>query len=418
MIKISTLDNGIRVMTDSSKSAESVKLGVWVKCGSRCETEQQNGISHVLEHMAFKGTKKRTAFEISSAIEDVGGFINAYTDLFTTAYHVHVLKNDIALGLDIIADILQNSTMNPKELAKEKGVITQEINMINDNPRNVIWDFFNQTAYPDQPIGRPIIGNEKNVLSFSSKQLLDYIHTQYTPDRMVISASGAVEHNQFLEECKKLFLGIKPGKAPAVLPAKYVGGDFRKIRPDEQINLLLGFKGIDLFDKDYYVAKLLSMILGGGMSSRLNQEIREKRGLVYSVYTYNCSKSDTGEFIIYAGTGEKEVKELMPVLCDEIVHFADKIDPSEIQRAKACLLSSQLMHRENILSHAEANAYDLLFRNRVRTAKEIIKAIKSVTAEQVQALAKQIFSGKPTFATIGPVKNVMTYEDICNRLKK
>ena len=412
MIKISTLNNGIRVVTDSSKSAESVKLGVWVKCGSRCETKEQNGISHVLEHMAFKGTKKRTAFDISAAIEEVGGSINAYTSQSVTAYHVHVLKDDIALGVDIIADILQNSTMDATELAKEKGVIIQEINMVNDTPRDVISDFFEQTAYPDQPIGRPVLGNVKNVSSFTSQQLLDYIQTQYTPDRMVISAAGAVDHQKFLELCEKLFARIKQKKAPDIVPAKYVGGDFRQLRPNDQINLILGFKGVPLYDKNYYTAKILSLILGGGMSARLFQEIREKRGLVYSIWSYNSCAQDTGELLIFAGTGESEVKELMPVLCHEIVHFTDQIKPTEMKRARACLLADQMMLQENILAHTSFNAYDLLFANRIRSKKEIKEAISSVTTEQVQTLAHQIFSSKPTFATIGPIKNVMCYDDI------
>lgn len=416
MLKVRSLKNGIRVIIDSNPKSESVSLGVWVAVGARFETPEINGISHVLEHMAFKGTKTRTAFDISREIEDVGGLVNAYTGKDMTAYYVKVLQKDWRLGLDIISDILQNSVMDKEELAKEQGVIIQEINMSNDTPDDLIFDLYHQTAYPDQPLGRTILGTPENVRAVTSQKLLDYMHHQYTTNRIVISVAGAINADEFVEACDKAFTHISGARQEKPLAARYVGGDIRRQKENEQVNLILGFEGRSYTDKDYYTAALLASVFGGGMSSRLFQEVREKRGLVYSIYAYNSPETDTGTFGIYAGTGEREVAELLPVLCEEINKLPETLTEDEIVRAKNRAKARVLMRAENWSTHAESNATDMIIYDRVVPDSESIRNIEAVTKDEMATLAKQIFAGKPTLATLGPVKKVTPYEKILSYL--
>lgn len=406
----------MRIVTDTDLNSDTVSLGVWVSVGARYESPEINGISHVLEHMAFKGTLKRSALQISEEIENVGGIINAYTGKEMTAYYVKVLKEDLALGLDIIADILQNSQMDAGELEKEKGVICQEINMQNDTPDEMVFDYLSETAFPNQALGRSIAGTTEIVRSITSKQLLDYMHTQYIADRMIISASGNFNADSFKDMCELAFSGIGNHAVQSAEPAYYVGGDKRVEKANEQVNLVLGFNGIPYTDKDYYTASLLSGVFGGGMSSRLFQEIREKRGLVYSIYSFNSPESDAGIFNIYAGTGEKEVVELMPVLCDEILKLKGTITDTELMRAKNRLKARLLMRSEAISTHAEMNATDMIVHGRIVPKEEVINDISSITAADLDRVAERIFASCPTFAALGPIKHVMSYDEICSRL--
>lgn len=416
MLRISKLKNGMRVITDSDTQAQTVSIGVWVGVGARFETAENNGISHVLEHMAFKGTKTRNACAISSAIEDVGGLMNAYTGRDVTAYYVKVLKEDVALGIDLIADILQHSVMSPDELAKEQGVIVQEINMQNDTPDDLVFDYFNQAAYPDQPLGRSILGTAEKVQSFTSAHVLDYMRRHYQAANMVISAAGAVQHDDFLKLCEKLFVEVGQNPAPVAVAARYQGGEKRVLKAHEQVNLVLGFEGVSYEHPDYYAANVLASILGGGMSSRLFQEIREKRGLVYSIYAFHSPESDTGTFGVYAGTGETQVKELMPVLCDEIARLGDTITEAELARAKAKLKARLLMRLENITAHAESNALDMLMRGRILSEEELVQKIEAVQAGDLKRLSNQILGRAPVLAALGPIKHLMSYEQIRERL--
>ncbi len=416
MIQITQLQNGMRVITDSDQKVQTVSLGVWVGVGARYETAENNGISHVLEHMAFKGTTTRNACQISSEIEDVGGLVNAYTGYDVTAYYVKMLKQDIALGLDIIADILQHSVMDAGELAKEQSVIVQEINMQNDTPDALVFDYFNQAAYPNQPLGRSILGTAEKVTGFTSAHVLDYMRQNYQASNMVISAAGAVDHAAFVKLCEKMFTEIGQKAAPVAVAAKYQGGEKRVQKAHEQVNLVLGFEGVSYDHPDYFTAKVLSDILGGGMSSRLFQEVREKRGLVYSIYAFHSPETDTGTFGIYAGTGEKEAAELMPVLCDEIVKLGDSITDAELARARAKLKARVLMRMENITTHAESNALDMLKYGRVISESEIVQKIDAVTGDDLKRVAGHIFAGAPVLAALGPIQHVMSYESIVERI--
>ncbi|MBQ8251610.1 MAG: insulinase family protein [Alphaproteobacteria bacterium] len=417
MIKTTTLPNKIRIITDSFDHADSVSLGVWVSVGARYETKDINGISHMLEHMAFKGTTSRSSYQISKEIEDVGGFINAYTGKNMTAYYVRVLKEHQEKGLDIIADILQNSVMDKEELAKEKGVIIQEINMQNDTPDDLVFDYFNEVAYPNQPLGRAILGTVDTVKQISSEQLLEYMHSQYTTSRIIVSASGAVNHEEFVNACIQKLTSFNNHKMPKAKKATYKGGEKRVVKSHEQVNLVLGFESAPYISDDYYTTKILASILGGGMSSRLFQEIREKRGLVYSIYAFNAAETDTGIFGVYAGTGEKEVKELMPVLCDELVKLPHSITEEEIERSKARLRANILMRLENISSHAEMNAIDTILFGKIIPKEEVIAKINAVQKTDLERVAGEIISKQPTLAALGPINEVLPFEKIIDRLK-
>ncbi len=417
MIKTHVLSNGIRLITDTNSLCESISFGVWVGVGARFETPEINGISHVLEHMAFKGTTTRSAFDISREIEDVGGIMNAYTGRDVTAYYVKVLKGDVRLGMDIIADILQHSVMNKDELAREQGVIIQEINMSNDTPDELVFDHYNAVAYPDQALGRTILGTPETVRAVTSETLLGYMKRQYLAGRMVISVSGDFDADEMADRCEQMFGQMAGGVIEKPAAAMYRGGASYVKKANEQVNLVVGFEGCGYTHPDYYAAAVLASLFGGGMSSRLFQEIREKRGLVYSIYAFNAPEADTGTFGIYAGTGEQEVAELMPVLCDEILALPDTLKEGEIQRAKQQLKARLLMREENWNTHAEGNAMDMLIRGRVVPKEEVIARIEALDAAALQAAARRIVSGVPTVAVLGPIDRVMPYEQITDRLK-
>ena len=417
MIKISTLKNGIRVVTERLPRVDTVSLGVWVGVGSRYETQQENGISHFLEHMAFKGTTTRSALDIALAIENVGGYMNAYTGKDMTGYYVRLLKEDMDVGLDIISDIFQHASMDAGELNTEKGVIIQEINMYKDQPEAVVEENFEKTAYPDQAFGRSIVGKTEIIQAMTPRKMLEYMHRQYTSDKVIVSASGAVDHDDFVDKCDRLFQDVNTQGGKSAEPARYVGGANYQTKANEQVNLLLGFEGVPYGAVDYWTMKVLAVILGGGMTSRLFQEIREKRGLVYSIHASSDSDADTGMFSIYAGTGEKQTAELMPVLCDEIKKFSATLTQTEIERAKTQIKARLLMQDENPSSHADKNARMMLHFNRVVSEREILAAVKKVSVADLTKCADRLFRQKPTLAALGPISHLMPYEEVCARLK-
>lgn len=417
MINITNLKNGIRVVTEEIENVQTVSLGTWVGVGSRYEARSENGISHFLEHMAFKGTQTRSALEIMRQVENVGGYINAYTGKDMTGYYVHLLKENMSTGLDIISDIVQHATMDQKELDTEKGVILQELSMYRDRPDYVVAQNFDATAYADQPFGRDVGGDPEVIRTMTSEKMLEYMHRQYTAKRMVISASGAVKHEDFVARCEALFTDVNTHEGQACEPAHYTGGFSYVNQPHEQVNLWLGFESESYASPKRWTAKVLAMILGSGMASRLFQEIREKRGLVYTVRATTDPDSDTGMFDIYAGTGEKEVADLMPVMCDEIVRLADTLTDEEIDRAKTQIKARLLMQSEEISSHADRNARSMLNFGRVVSDEEILKTVMAIQKTDLSLYAKKLFAQKPTVAALGPIQNLMSYEDICARLK-
>ncbi len=416
-IRVTRLDNGLTVVTDAMPSVETVSLGTWVNAGTRHETPAINGISHMLEHMAFKGTERRDARTIAEEIEAVGGYLNAYTSREHTAYHAKVLKEDADLALDIVADILQHSTLEAEELAREQAVVVQEISQAIDTPDDIIFDHFQSTAFPDQAMGRPVLGTADLVKSMTSDTLAGYMRANYGANRMILSAAGNVDHDQIVAMAAEQFTALPPDRDPPVDPARYVGGEYREERDLEQVHLVLGFDGVSYSDPDFYAASVLSTLLGGGMSSRLFQEVREKRGLVYSIYSFTSAYNDGGLFSVYAGTGEDEAADVIPVVCDEIMKVTANVGADEVRRARAQLKASILMSLESTGSRCEQAARQMLAYGRILSTDEVVGLIDEVDEVAVVRTAERLFAGVPTFAAIGPLAKVESFDAVRARLR-
>ncbi|CAE7349963.1 unnamed protein product [Symbiodinium microadriaticum] len=393
----------------------SVSLGAWVGAGTRHETPEVNGIAHLLEHMAFKGTERRSARDIAEQIEAVGGHLNAYTSRENTAFYAKVLSEDAGLALDIVADILQHPTFLEDELERERAVVLQEIGQALDTPDDIVFDYFQETAYPAQALGRPVLGESTTVAGLSRAALCDYMQNHYGPGQMVLAAAGDVEHERFVTQVAEAFGDTAFTTNGATDPAVYSGGDRRENRELEQVHLLLGFDAPGYLDDDYYALTLLSMLFGGGMSSRLFQEVREKRGLVYSVYSFHSAFQDGGLFGIYAGTGEREVAELVPVVCDELAKLTGAIEEEELDRARAQVKSSLLMSRESSSARAEQLAQQLLIYGRALPVSEVLEKISAVTAADLQGVAAKLLASAPTVTALGPLSQLESAERLSAR---
>jgi predicted Zn-dependent peptidase len=415
-VRVTTLSNGFRVATDRMDSVETASIGVWCGVGTRNEPAEHNGVAHLLEHMAFKGTKRRSARDIVVEIEDVGGFLNAYTGREQTAYYAKVLAGDVPLVVDILADILQHSVFDAEELSRERAVVLQEIGQAEDTPDDIIFDHFQEIAFPAQGMGRPVLGRAEIVRDLPRDVVAGYMASRYRAEQMVLAAAGQVDHDALVELATKLFGGFPAGSPPASDAARYTGGERRLKRDLEQVHLVIGFDGITYADPDYYVAAVLSQMLGGGMSSRLFQEIREKRGLVYSIHSFASSFSDGGIFGIYAGTGEKEVAELIPVVCDELLKLPGDMTEAEVARSAAQLRAATLMSREKSSARCEQLASQLLIYGRPIPAAEAVARIDAVTIDDLARLAKRLVATTPTLAALGPIGEVMGYDALKRRL--
>jgi predicted Zn-dependent peptidase len=414
-IRITTLPNGLRIATDAMPGLETATVGIWTSCGARNETEAENGVAHLLEHMLFKGTERRGAQAIAEEIEAVGGQMNAYTARENTAYYARVLKNDVALAVDIVADLLQHSLFDETELARERSVVLQEIGQANDTPDDIIFDHFQSAAFPDQPMGRPVLGTPETVSNMSRAALTGYLATHYVPGELVLTAAGAVDHDRLVDQALMAFDSLPDAKPPESHPVCYAGGDFREDQDLEQVHFVLGFQGAAVGHAEYYAQSVLSTVLGGGMSSRLFQEVREKRGLVYSIYTFASAYRDGGVFGVYAGTGADEIEELAPVVCGELQEIAGKVTEAEISRARAQIKASLLMSLESTMSRAEQLGQHLLLFGRPLSVKEIIARIDEVDSAAVKRAASGLFSTTPTVAALGPIAKLERYDRIAGR---
>jgi len=415
--QVTTLANGLRIVTDPMTSVETVAMGVWVGAGTRHETADVNGISHLLEHMAFKGTRRRTALQIAEEMDNVGGQLNAYTSRDHTAYFAKVLKEDTALATDILADILLESAMDSEELTREQHVVVQEIYQAIDTPDDIIFDHLQATAFPDQPLGWPVLGQEKIVSSITSERLKSHMANHYAPEVTVIAASGAVNHDDFVRQVERAFGATAPKATSGAQPGVYIGGDYRESRDLEQVHLVLGFPGLAHNDGDFYNLAALSTLLGEGMSSRLFQEIREKRGLAYSVFSSSQSFNDTGLFSIYAGTEPADMPKLLPVLCDEIKRVGDTVTADEIKRARAQLKAGLLMSLESPSSRCAQRARQLMVHGRLMSVAEIIAHVEAVDRAGITRAAQRVLTGKPTVAAIGELHTLEDFDAIRARLQ-
>jgi predicted Zn-dependent peptidase len=416
-IEITKLKNGLTVATDKMDHLQTATVGVWVSAGGRYESKDVLGVSHYLEHMAFKGTTNRTAVQIVEEIEEVGGYLNAYTSREQTCYYTRCLKADVGLSLDILSDILLRSTFDPEEMERERGVIIQEIGQGFDNPEDLIYDLFQEAAYPDQPLGRPILGTVDTVTAMTREALQNHMSLFYGTDAMLVIGSGAVEHDELVKMAQEAFGDLKP-RRESFTPSKgvYAGGPNLIERDLEQVHVVLGMPGLSVFDEDFYAASVYSEILGGGMSSRLFQEVREKRGLCYSVYSFHSAYSDTGTFGIYAGTSPDDANELLAVISGEMERLATHVEEKELARSLAQAKSSVLMSLESAYSRAEWVAKHLPRFGRVMSPEELVKKFESVDAIQLKRFGSKLMeTKKPTLAVLGPIPRLESYDHIAAR---
>ena len=397
------LENGIRVATQEMPHVHSVSLGVWVGVGARDEALEQHGICHLLEHMAFKGTKKRSARQIAEDVEQVGGDMNAATGLEMTAYYVRVLRDDLALGVEILGDIIQNSVFDPDELALEKDVILQEIAGIDDVPEEIAYDLALEAAFTGQSVGRPVIGTRKSVVAISADDLRAHLEGRYSTSNIVVAAAGAVDHEALVRHVRAQFSALSDVSAVARESAEFVGGTRSSGRTFEQCHLVIGLPGPSYIDEGFMECQVFSGLLGGGMSSRLFQEARENRGLCYAVYSSAWGLRDGGVFGIHAATGKSMVGELARVIVGELEKCASgDLVESEVARAKAQLKAGLLMSIESSSARAEQIARQILSLDRIISVEELTARIDAVTPDGLRRFAEKLRSAAgPAVALVG-----------------
>lgn len=404
MITISTLSNGMRVLTDFLPQRETVNLGLWIKAGSRHESQNQNGISHLLEHMTFRGTPSYTPASFSRTIEAVGGHLNAYTSREATSYYARVLKQDVRLAVHMIAEMVQDPLLPTDELEREKNVILQEIAQSHDTPDEVLFDRFQATAFPHQALGRPITGTLDSVKTFDREDLLGHLKKQYQPAHMIFIASGPIDHQTLVTNLEHTFTKSEQDGRLHFEKADYEGGFVRLQKSLEQVHLTLGFEGVSLTHDLYHAQSLLAMILGVGMSSRLFQEAREKRGLVYSIQAFTSGFTDSGLFGIYAGTREETLSDLLVLIRNQLLSLPETLTPEEISRGKNQLKSSLMTALETPSTRIEQIAHHLLVYGRPLDPYEILDRIDALGPEHLIKVAEKILASQPTLCTLGPLK--------------
>jgi predicted Zn-dependent peptidase len=405
-VEVTTLENGLRVVTERNPAVETASLGLWIDAGSRIESEASGGIAHMLEHMVFKGTETRSAQAIATEIEDVGGHLNAYTGREQTGYYAKVLKDDVALAVDLTTDLVFSAVLDPEELERERTVILQEIGQANDTPDDIIFDHLQAVAFPSQGLGRPVLGTPETVSAIPRADLAAFRDAWYRPAQMVFAAAGNFEHARVVDEvARRVGDRAKPAAAtPAsnLAPATYAGGVYGESRDLEQTHLVIAYPGAAFSDPAVYAMSVYATLIGGGMSSRLFQEVREKRGLVYSIYAFTQSFTDSGLFAVYAGTSPEDADECFEVIGDELAKLSATLDDGEIARARAQLKASILMSLESTSARSEQLAQQMLVFGRPLPVAEVVGRIDAVDRAAVLAIAERMGAAVPTVAVIGP----------------
>jgi predicted Zn-dependent peptidase len=415
-VEITRLDNGLVVATDPMPHLESAALGVWVNCGARNESNSEMGLSHMLEHMAFKGTERRSARDIVVEIEAVGGDLNAYTGREQTAYHARVLREDIPLALDLLGDILNHPTFISDELERERDVVIQELGQTRDTPDDLVFEHLQAACYPNQPMGWSILGTEKTVLGFSAEDLRSYMAANYGASNMLLIGSGAIEHAELVDHGRELFSDLPQMPVTPPAAAAYRGGDLREVSALEQAHLAFAFPGVATTDEDVFAAQVYATALGGGMSSRLFQEARERRGLCYSIYAFAQAHRDTGIIGIYAGTSEEKAGEIAPIITGEMEALAHGASEEEAARARAQIKAGLLMGLESPQARCELMAGHLYAFGRVLSVGELTERLEAVDVESLRRFAQRVcLRGEPSIAAVGPVRRLETRERFVSR---
>ncbi|MCZ7676436.1 MAG: insulinase family protein [Roseovarius sp.] len=415
-VNLTTLPNGFRIVSEYMPGLQSAAVGVWVLAGARHEAAAENGIAHFLEHMAFKGTERRSALQIAEAIEDVGGYINAYTSREVTAYYARVLQKDAPLALDVLADILRAPVFDPREIEVERGVILQEIGQVLDTPDDIIFDWLQERAYPDHPLGRAILGEAARVRGFARGDLTGFVDRHYRPGAMILAAAGAVDHGALVRDAERYFGDMTGGDPGPVAAARFAGGESRHVKPLEQAHFALAFESPDYTDPRIHAAQIYATALGGSMSSRLFQEIRERRGLCYTIYAQAGAYSDTGMITIYAGTSAAQMPELARITIDEMKRAADDISLAELERGRAQMKAGLLMGLESPSSRAERLARMLQIWGRVPPLEEVVEKIDAVSLRDLREVAERTIATAPAaMALYGPVEAAPSLEALQER---
>ncbi|MED4917228.1 pitrilysin family protein [Geobacillus thermodenitrificans] len=398
-----TCKNGVRIVLEQIPTVRSVAIGVWIGTGSRNETEQNNGISHFLEHMFFKGTTTRTARDIAEAFDSIGGQVNAFTSKEYTCYYAKVLDEHAPLALEMLADMFFHSTFVEDELQKERNVVLEEIKMYEDTPDDIVHDLLGKACYANHPLGYPILGTEETLRTFTGDTLRQYMADYYTPDRVVVSVAGNVDE-RFIGEIERYFGSFTAANKPAS-PGKpsFVPQKLARKKDTEQAHVCIGFNGLPIGHPDAYPLLILNNILGGSMSSRLFQEVREQRGLAYSVFSYHSAYQDSGLLAIYAGTGSGQLDILFETIQRTLCHLKeDGITEKELHNSKEQMKGSLMLGLESTNSRMSRNGKNELLLGRHRSLDEIIEEIESVTVEKVNELARTVFVEDYALALISP----------------
>ncbi len=397
MFSKSLLDNGIRVVSQEMPEHRSVSLGIWVENGSRHESAAENGLSHFIEHLLFKGTARRSAAQIAEEMDAVGGVLNAFTAKEHTCYYAKVLDENLPLAIDLLTDIFLNSSFDPEEIERERSVILQEISQAEDTPDDYVHDLFNLDFFKDHPIGRPICGREQTVNGFSREDILDFFNARYRPRRVIVSAAGNFRHDALVEEIAARLGTVRDGDgsgADSESVPDMGSGVFPHAKSLEQVHLCLGVAGLAQAHPQRYAAYVLNTLLGGGMSSRLFQEIREKRGKAYSVYSFSSSYKDVGYFGVYAGTSLESTEEVVALIVKELRKLAGgEISAEELGRTQGQLVGSMMLGLESTDSWMSHIARNEIYFGRAVGTDEICRQIRAVSRDDVVELAAALFNG-------------------------
>ncbi|WP_333652802.1 M16 family metallopeptidase [Dissulfurispira sp.] len=400
------LDNGIPVVMEQLKNYRSVILGIWVKVGSRNEIRDKNGISHFLEHMFFKGTKKRTPTDISIDIDSLGGDLNAFTSRENTAFYVKVLDEYIDKGIELLSDIFLHSTFPQEEIEKEKGVIKEEIKLVEDTPDDYIHDLFSRTVWGDAGLGQPVLGRRETIKTFTREDLISHVRKYYGTSDTVVACAGNFEPDHVMNLLNHHLGGLRRGSEPELFSPPSFKSEIAVYPKDlSEAHICFGVEGLPYASEDRYAIAILNSIVGSSVSSRLFQEIREKKGYAYSIYSFVSSYLDTGLWAVYAGTGRKKALTVTELIIKEMKGLCETISDVELRRAKDQLKGNLVLGLESTSSRMQSIARQEIYYGRYFSLKEIMKGVEAVTLGQIKDLSKRLINdGKMSLTVLGPVK--------------
>lgn len=400
------LDNGIPVVMEQLKNFRSVILGIWVKVGARNETRDKNGISHFLEHMFFKGTKKRTATDISMDIDSLGGDLNGFTSRENTAFYVKVLDEYIDKGIELLSDIFLHSTFPQEEIEKEKGVIKEEIKLVEDTPDDYIHDLFSRTVWGDAGLGQPVLGRRETIKTFTHEDLISHVRKYYGTSDTVVACAGNFEPDHVMNLLSHHLGGLRRGSEPELFSPPSFKSEIAVYPKDlSEAHICFGVEGLPYASEDRYAIAILNSILGSSVSSRLFQEIREKKGYAYSIYSFVSFYLDTGFWAVYAGTGRKKALTVTELIIKEMKGLYETISDVELRRAKDQLKGNLVLGLESTSSRMQSIARQEIYYGRYFSQKEIMKEVEAVTLDQIKDLSKRLINdGKMSLTVLGPVK--------------